>query len=213
MKKKIAMLLTGILLALGMTACGSKEETSTDMAASATEGGASTEAAMTLQDEILSFVGTELPAIEAERNEAVALFNAYFSENSDRDSDKWMTTLTEQALPKYDSYLSKLNAIPVVHEDVANLKKLYVESADLQRAAIEDVINAIKNVDTSLLEYAQNKVNDSHGKLQEYETKLRDLCKANNINLEGRVTQEAETEATTETTEKATEKATEAAGE
>ena len=202
MKKRLAMLLTGLLLALGLTACGSKNEETSTADAGTTEGvGATTEATVTLQAEILSFVGTELPAIEAERNEAVSLFNAYFAEGSDHDSDKWMTTLSEQALPKYDSYLAKLNAIPVVHDDVATLKKLYVESADLQRAAIEDVINAIKNVDTSLLEYAQNKVNDSHAKLQEYETKLRNLCQANNINLEGRVTPEPTTEEVSESTE------------
>ena len=62
-----------------------------------------------------------------------------------------------------------------------------MESADLQRAAIEDVINAIKNADTSLLDYAQNKVNDSKTKLGEYEQKLQSMCTANNIVLQGNV--------------------------
>ena len=207
MKRRSAILLLCLMACFMLAACGSKEEATTTAASASeqvTQG--TTEATVTLQQEILSFVGQQLPAIEAERNEAVSLFNSYFTENGEKDSDKWMAILSEQALPKYDSYLEKLNGITVVHEDVASLKKLYVESADLQRAAIEDVINAIRNVDTSLLEYAQKKVDDSHIKLQEYEKKLRDLCMANNINLEGTVvpTTEAPTEATEATEESTT---------
>ncbi|MBR3537443.1 MAG: hypothetical protein IKQ49_00705 [Eubacterium sp.] len=201
MKKRSAVLLLCLMVCFWASACGSKDEATTTGASSGVTEQGSTEATITLQEEILSFVGQELPAIEAERNEAVSLYNSYYTENGEKDSDKWMTILSDKALPKYDSYLKKLNDIPVVHDDVAELKKLYVESADLQRAAIEDVINAIKNVDVSLLEYAQNKVDESHVKLQEYETKLRNLCKANNINLEGNVT--PTTEAVTEATEQA----------
>lgn len=197
LKKLFTMALLGLLTCFLVVGCGKKEEdttaagVNTDTQAAGTETGTTAQPATeakSLQQEILSFVGSDLPGIESERNEAVAIYNAYFNEGSDKDADKWMTSLSEQALPKYDSYLQKLNAIPVEHEDVANLKMLYVESADLQRAAIEDVINAIKNVDSSLLGYAQQKVDDSEAKLEEYETALRNLCAANNITLEGSVT-------------------------
>ena len=182
-----------LLLCFVLTGCGSKEESSTGAAGDTsanTESQGSTSGsteAMSLQDEILNLVGKELPGIAAERDEAVALFNAYFAEGSDKNSETWMKTLQDEALPKYDAYLQKLNAIQTVHQDVTDLKKLYVESADLQRAAIEDVINAIKNADTSLLDYARTKVEDSEKKLAEYEEKLRGMCSANNINLEGNV--------------------------
>ena len=182
-----------LLLCFVLTGCGSKEEGTTGAAGDTsanTEGQGSTSSstdAMSLQDEIINLVGTELPRIAPERDEAVALFNAYFSEGSDKNSETWMKTLQDEALPKYDAYLQKLNAIETVHQDVTDLKKLYVESADLQRAAIEDVINAIKNTDTSLLDYARTKVEDSEKKLAEYEDKLRGMCSANNINLEGNV--------------------------
>jgi len=181
-----------LLLCFVLTGCGSKEEATTGAAGDTSastegQGGTSSTDAMSLQDEIINLVGTELPRIAPERDEAVALFNAYFAEGSDKNSETWMKTLQDEALPKYDAYLQKLNAIETVHQDVTDLKKLYVESADLQRAAIEDVINAIKNADTSLLDYARTKVEDSEKKLAEYEDKLRGMCSANNINLEGNV--------------------------
>ncbi len=217
MKKRLSSMVMCAALCFMLAGCGGSEEATTVGTATTgtadTSSTASTDAGnaetgttegKTLQEEILSFVGVDIPAIESERNEAIALYNAYFADDSTTTSDVWMTTLSEQALPKFDSYLTKLNAIEVVHEDVKELKKLYVESADLQRAAIEDVINAIKNVDSGLLEYAQEKVTSSYAKLSEYEKNLKNLCAANNIELKGNV---VPTEAADEDSEGATEAA------
>jgi len=192
LKIKNGLLITalGMAMTAGLTGCGDKETATTAAdtgAAPVSTEAVTSELTVTLQDEILNFVGKELPGIAAERDEAVSLYNSYFADGSDKNSEKWMSTLSEQALPKYDSYLTKLKALTAVNPEVEELKKLYVESADLQRAAIEDVINAIKNADTSLLEYAQNKVNDSKTKLGEYEQKLQSMCTANNIVLQGNV--------------------------
>lgn len=192
LKIKNGLLITalGMAMTAGLTGCGDKETATTGSDTSAAP--VSTEAVttaptITLQDEILSFVGKDLPGIAAERDEAVALYNSYFADGSDKNSERWMSILSDQALPKYDSYLTKLKALNLVNPEMEELKKLYVESADLQRAAIEDVINAIKNADTSLLDYAQNKVNESKAKLGEYEEKLKTMCTANNIVLQGNV--------------------------
>ena len=202
MKKKLLILTLGLVLVTGVTACGSKEEDGT--------GTAATEVATTVsvQDEILSFVGTDLPGIAAERDEAVKLYNDYFSAGDDKDSEKWMTTLSQEALPKYDSYLQKLKGLPFTNAEVGELKDLYVASAELQKNAIQDVVDAIKNADNQLLDSAQKKVDQSKEKLQAYYDKLKALCEANNISLEGLTeATEAVSESTTAATEAASEQA------
>ena len=177
MKKRILVLALGLALVTGVTACGKNEEDTTTAAVA--------EKTISLQQEIVNFVGTDLPGIAADRDAAVKIYNAYFAAGADQDSEKWMSTLSKDALPKYDNYLKNLRGLPYTHVEVGELRDLYVASAELQRGAIQDVIDAIKNVDDKLLTSAQKKVDDSRKKLDEYNKKLKELCDANQIKLEG----------------------------
>ena len=204
MRKRLLILTLGLVLVTGVTACGSKSEEGST--------GAAVEGATTVsvQDEILKFVGTDLPGIAAERDEAVKLYNDYFSAGDEKDSDKWMTTLSQEAIPKYDSYLQKLKGLPFTNAEVGELKDLYVASAELQRDAIQGVVDAIKNADNQMLDAAQSKVEQSKEKLQAYYDKLKALCEANNISLEGlteatEAASEADTEAPAASSEEASE--------
>ena len=202
MKKRLLYVTLGLVLAVGVTACGSKgEEGSSVVTEQATT--------VSLQDEILNFVGADLPAIASERDAAVKLYNDYFSA-VDKDSEKWMNTLSQEALPKYDAYLQKLKGLPFTNAEVGELKDLYTASAQYQRDAIQDVVDAIKNADNQLLDSAQKKVDQSKEKLQAYYDKLKKLCEANNISLEGMT---EDPEANTSATEAASAKTTEAASE
>jgi len=184
MKKKIAALALGLLLCAGLTACGTESE-DTGSAGSGSAVTATTEAGPTLQQEIISFVGDSLPSISGDRDRAVQLYNEYFSVGGEKDSDKWMTTLSQEALPKYDTYLGNLKALKTTNPEVESLKKLYLESAELQRDAIQLVVDAITNADSTILDQAQKKVDDSKVKLEEFNTQLKTLCEQNNITLEG----------------------------
>ncbi len=211
MKKKMLIVALGLALVMGTAACGNSEDATTEITGS-------TEAGQTLQQEIVKFVGTDLPSIAADRDKAVEIYNAYFKAGNDQDSEKWMNTLQNDALPKYDTYIKNLKGLPFVHAEVGELKDLYAASAELQRGAIKDVIEAITNVDSRLLESAQKKVEQSQKKLDEYNKKLKALCEENNISLEGIDTASGDkagkgaTEAATQAaTQAATEAATEAA--
>ena len=182
MKKKILILALALGLSMGAVSCGKEEADTTATQPVA----ASTEKKMTLQDEILIFVGDSLPSISGDRDRAVLLYNDYFTAaGNEKDSEKWMTTLSEEALPKYDTYLSNLKALKTTFPEVTQLKELYLASAQLQRDAIQLVVDAIKNADSSILDSAQQKVEQSRDKLREYNDSLKKLCEENNITLEG----------------------------
>ena len=182
MKKKIIVLALGICLSLGVTACGSESAETGEGAVSSET--ATTEAKIPLQKEILTFVGESLPSISGDRDRAVQLYNDYFNEGGEKDSDKWMTTLSQEALPKYETYLSNLKGLKTSNDEVTTLKNLYLESAELQRDAIQLVVDAIKNADSTILDKAQAKVEASRTKLQEYNDNLKTLCEQNSITLE-----------------------------
>ncbi len=211
MKKRVVALALGLVLAFGVTACGKKADDTT------ASSEASSEQTISVQQEIIKFVGTDLPGIAADRDKAVELYNEYFKAGEGVESEKWMDTLSKEALPKYDTYLAKLKAITTSNKEVEELKQLYLESSQLQRDAIQDVVNAIKNADSKLLDSAQSKVDDSQKKMKVYNEKLDTLCKANNITLEKpktKTTEEGASEAATgASTEAATEATTEAAEE
>ena len=82
MKKRILVLALGLALVTGVTACGKNEEDTTASAVA--------EKTISLQQEIVNFVGTDLPGIAADRDAAVKIYNAYFAAGADQDSEKWM---------------------------------------------------------------------------------------------------------------------------
>ena len=181
-RKTAVLLVLAMGLSMGTAACGSSEESTT---AAAVSEAVSTEKKVTLQDEILTFVGESLPSISGDRDRAVQLYNGYFTAaGSEKDSEKWMTTLSQEALPKYDTYLANLKALNTTYPEVAALKELYLSSAQLQRDAIQLVVDAITNADSDMLNDAQKKVDQSRAKLQEYNDSLKTLCEQNNITLE-----------------------------
>lgn len=183
MKRKIIALALGMALSFGATACGSEAPAT---GSPATPQTSTVEAGPTLQQEILTFVGDSLPSIAGDRDRAVLLYNDYFTAaGNEKDSDKWMGTLSQEALPKYDTYLSNLKALKTVNPEVGSLKELYLASAQLQRDAIQLVVDAIKNADSTILDQAQKKVDESKAKLQEYNDMLKTLCEQNSITLEG----------------------------
>lgn len=169
MKKKIwAAVLTMAFLILPLSGCGSKSDTTTE---GQNSDGAS------VQEEVVKMVNEDLPSIAADRDKAVAAYNAYFeSEPTASASDAWKNTLQNDALVSYDTYLANLGNITYQNQEVESLKDLYQQSAELQRDAIQDVVDALNSADSEKLESANVKIHNSMVYLKQYEDGLKSLC-------------------------------------
>ena len=171
MKKKFMTFFLALSMVLLLVGCGKKEEetASTDDSATAS-----------VQEEVVKFVNTDLPAIAGDR-----VYNQYFTQESDQDSEAWRSKLETEALASYNSYLDKLNALSYENAEVNNLKDLYVKSSEGQRDAIQHVINAITEVNTDELDAAQQCITDSETYLKMYQDELTRICNSYGIEMIG----------------------------
>ena len=176
MKKKFMTFFLALSMVLLLVGCGKKEEeaASTDDSATAS-----------VQEEVVKFVNTDLPAIAGDRDSAVNVYNQYFTQESDQDSEAWRSKLETEALASYNSYLDKLNALSYENAEVNNLKDLYVKSSEGQRDAIQHVINAISEVNTDELDAAQQCITDSETYLKMYQDELTRICNSYGIEMIG----------------------------
>ena len=185
MKKRVlAVLLTSVML-FGIAACGKKEPGTTATIGISASDNVSGES-LSVGAEVEQFVNVDIPSISGGRETAVGLYNKYF-EGGIMDSEEWLRSLEYEALPLYDTYLTKLAEFEYTTPEVQNLKNTFLQSSQLQRDAIQDVVNGIKNNDSELLTSAEDKINQSEELYKSYEESLQSICSSNNIKINGTI--------------------------
>lgn len=172
MKKKL-YIITLVALALCLfTGCGKKKEETTEDPNKA------------LKDEVVEFVNNKLPAIEKDRDNAVAIYNSYF-ESEDVDLEQFSTELQGTAIPAMQTYVDNLTAIEVSTDEVKALKDLYLQSATKQLEAMNKVAAAINEENPDYLSEADQLIKESEDLILQYQTQLRTLAMDNNIVVNG----------------------------
>jgi hypothetical protein len=184
MKKKLLVVCMAFTMMFSFTACGKQETTETE---------AATEAGVTVGAEVEQFVNRDLPSISSERDKAVRLYKAYFEKSM--DSEQWLSSLENDAITSYDSYLEKLKGFEYTTAEVQNLQSQYLQSAQLQRDAIQDVIDGIKNSDVAYFDSAEEKIQQSEEALSAYKSSLRSVCESNGITINGDIGEATSTDA------------------
>ena len=174
MKKKLLVVCMTVAMMFSFAGCGKKEQTETETV---------TEAGITVGAEVEQFINRDLPSIASDRDKAVRLYKAYFEKNM--DSEQWLGSLENEAITSYDSYLEKLRAFEYTTSEVQNLQNQYIQSAELQRNAIQDVIDGIKNSDSSYFDSAEEKIEQSETYMAQYKDSLKTVCADNGITIKG----------------------------
>lgn len=170
MKKKLYMMALVVVLAVLATGCG-KKDSKKDV----------------LRNDIVEFVNEELPAIQADRDNAIDIYNSYFTaENA--DMDKFLADLKDNALTDMETYIANLSAIEVSTDEVAELKELYLQSSRKQYEAMKLVISAIEGEKPEYLTQADGLIEESRSLLIQYESQLKLLAVDNGITINGTFT-------------------------
>lgn len=171
MKKKIYILAFVMVFAVLTVGCGKKKDSPEDV----------------LKNDIVEFVNEELPAIQADRDNAIDIYNSYFAEEY-VDMDKFLADLKNNALTDMETYIANLSAIEVSTDEVAALKDLYLQSSRKQYEAMKLVISAIEGENPEYLTQADGLIQESKSLLTQYESQLKILAVDNGITINGTFT-------------------------
>ncbi len=172
MKKKLHIIALTACLVLSMAGCGKKKEEATEASNSA------------LKDDVVEFVNVELPAIEGDRDNAVAIYNSYFTSDN-VNLEQFSSDLQNTAIPDMETYIANLTNIEVSTDEVKSLKDLYLQSAQKQLDAMNKVAESINEQDPDLLTEADGLIKESEDLIVQYQTQLRTIALDNDITING----------------------------
>ncbi len=170
MKKRIFAVLLSVILAFSLSACGKDKEKTT------------TESENLIQSDIIEFVNVELPAITADRDNAISIYNSYFS-SSDVDKEAFLSDLKNNAIPGMETFITNLQAVEVSTPEVQALKNTYLLATQKQHEAMKMVVLAIEGNTPEYLTQADALIVESQTYMSQYETDLANLATANGITV------------------------------
>lgn len=171
MKKKICVLLTGVMIACTLIACGKEKETEVVE-----------EEINVVQEDLVEFINEELPAIAADKNNAMAIYNSYFT-GVDIDNEALVADLKANVLPSMETYITNLSAIQVDTSEVEEIKQLYLVGIQKQYEAMKMVVNAVENQMPDYLVQAEALIVEAEIYMTDYEAKVVEVANNNQITI------------------------------
>ena len=134
-----------------------------------------------VQAEVISFVGEKLPAIAAERDKAIEVYNKALADKL--KSEEMLLNLKDSAMPALQSYINELDAIEIKSAEVKELKDLTRQSVEKQYSAMNMIVTAIEDSNPDYLSQAQNLIDEAYETLDKYNDRLKSICSEQGIQL------------------------------
>lgn len=134
-----------------------------------------------VKDDLYNYLN-EMADIQDLQKEAINEYNSYVT-SEEADSQQLLTALNSSIIPKYENYLSQLNAVEPATEDVQNVKSVCVNGANKQMDALKKVAEAIEACDTDILNEADTLIGEAETLFTDYENQLNVLANEHEITL------------------------------
>lgn len=160
MIKRLSVLTALVGIMVCMTACGKSDA---------------------VKDDLYTYLN-EMAGIQDLQKEAINEYNSYVT-SAEADSQQLLTALNNSIIPKYESYLTELNAVAPATEDVQNVKAVCVNGANKQMDALKKVAEAIAACDTDILNEADKLIGEAETIFADYESQLNVLANEHEITL------------------------------
>ncbi len=171
MKKKICILITGILMVCSLVACGKEKETA-DVENSSNA----------VQEELVGFINEDLPSIASDKNNALEIYNSYFT-GGNIDNQALVADLKGKAIPGMEVYIDNLSKIQVDTAEVQEIKQLYLMGVQKQYEAMKMVVNAIESEMPDYLVQAEALIVEANIYMKDYENKVVEVAANNQITI------------------------------
>lgn len=135
-----------------------------------------------VQDEILSYVNDDLPAIAKSEEEIIAKYSNVTGANYTDDATLY-DALTNDIIPLYSDFIDKLEAIKISDKELRSIHESYIEAAKQQHKALTIMVTALENQDLTLIEEANELLEKSQKEINAYQVNLQKYAEENDVEI------------------------------
>ncbi|WHY01185.1 hypothetical protein [Neobacillus sp. DY30] len=136
-----------------------------------------------VQDDILNYVNEELKTAQTLEDKAVAAYEGVAGANYTDDQTMY-DALVNEVIPNYTDLISELESVRIETDELKEIHEIYLSGAKLQFSAFEKIIEAIEKQDASIIEEANQLLEEGRLQIEDYNDKLDELAKEHNVEIE-----------------------------
>jgi hypothetical protein len=136
-----------------------------------------------VQDDILNYVNKELKNAQELEDKAVSAYEGVAGANY-TDDPTMHDALVNEVIPTYTELIIELESVSIESEELKEIHEIYLSGANLQLNAFEKIKEAIEKQDSNMIEEANQLLEEGRLQIEDYNKKLDELAKENNVEIE-----------------------------
>ncbi|AXE33724.1 hypothetical protein [Chromobacterium phragmitis] len=134
------------------------------------------------QEELLSYLNKDIKPLAGIEEEVIGEYNSVSGDNY-QDDEVMHDKLVNVIRPKYASFLTALEKIKPATPEVRALHEQYIDAATEQSHAMDEIVTALEEQDSSKMNAANQKLDSARKKFREFNNKLEDTAKQLDVEL------------------------------
>lgn len=138
-----------------------------------------------VQDDILNYVNKELKTAQELEDKAVSAYEGVAGVNY-TDDPTMHDALVNEVIPTYTELIDELESVNIESDELKEIHEIYLTGANLQLSAFEKIKEAIEKQSSSMIDEANQLLEEGRLKIEDYNKKLDELAKENNVEIEKR---------------------------
>lgn len=132
--------------------------------------------------DIYQYLNTDVRPVVSMHNTAISDYNAFMQEEV-ADIEALVSALERDIIPAMEEAQTLLAGLSYESEEVNDFAKEYQDVIGQEKAALESVLNAVKNKDQDSLEAANDAINSAMSALNTYQKEVRNFAASYGITL------------------------------
>lgn len=136
-----------------------------------------------VQDDILNYINKELKTAHELEDKAVSAYEGVAGANY-TDDQTMHNALVNEVIPNYAELINELESVSIETDELKEIHEIYLSGANLQLSAFEKIKEAIEKQDSGMIEEANQLLEEGRLQIEDYNNKLDELAKENNVEIE-----------------------------
>ena len=136
-----------------------------------------------VQEDILNYVNEETTAASELEDEAITAYEGVSGANY-QDDPTMHDALVNVVIPSYSEFIKELKDVTIETEELKELHEIYLTGAELQLQGFEKIVEALEKQDASIIEEANQLLNEGKENIEDYKNKLDSLATEHDVELE-----------------------------